>query len=63
MSHGDLDPSGIGHRLKSVIWGLVALALVGPALAQLISSLIPAIVVIAVVAAGLRALWFYTGRW
>lgn len=63
MFHGELGPSGLGHRLKPVVWGLVALAVVGPALVHVISALIPAIVIVGVVVAGLRALWFYTGRW
>jgi hypothetical protein len=43
-----------------VIVGLVALADAGPALARLIGALVPLVLVVGVVAAVLRLVWFYT---
>ncbi len=42
--------------------GLVAIAAVGPALARLVSALVPLVLVVGVVAAVLRTVWFYTRR-
>jgi hypothetical protein len=43
-----------------VIVGLVALADVGPALARLIGALVPLVLVIGVVVAVLRLVWWHT---
>ena len=48
--------------LALVVAGLVALAAVGPALARLISALVPLVLVVGVVAAVLRVVWFHTRR-
>jgi hypothetical protein len=40
--------------------GLVALGAVGPRIAQIINALVPLVLVIGIVAAVLRAVWFYT---
>ncbi|HYM55684.1 MAG TPA: hypothetical protein VES97_09990 [Solirubrobacteraceae bacterium] len=42
--------------------GLVALADVGPALARLIDALVPLVLVVGVVGAVWRWVWFYTRR-
>jgi hypothetical protein len=46
--------------LAMVVVGLVALGAVGPALARLASALVPLALVVGVVVAVLRAVWFYT---
>ena len=43
-----------------VIVGLVALADAGPTLAHLIGALVPLVLVVGVVVAVLRLVWFYT---
>jgi hypothetical protein len=39
---------------------VVALAAVGPRIAQIINALVPLVLVVGIVAAVLRAVWFYT---
>jgi hypothetical protein len=46
--------------LTEVVVGLVALGAVGPALARLASALVPLVLLVGVVVAVLRAVWFYT---
>ena len=46
--------------LAILILGLVALAAVGPRIAQIINALVPLVLVVGIVAAVLRAVWFYT---
>jgi len=48
--------------LAIVVLGLVALGAVGPRLAQIIGALVPLVLVVGIVAAVLRAVWFYTRR-
>ncbi len=42
---------------------LVALGAVGPRIAAILNALVPVVLVAAVSAAVLRAVWFYTRRW
>jgi hypothetical protein len=50
--------------LAVVILGLGALlGVVGPRIAALLNALVPVILVTAISAAVLRAVWFYTRRW
>jgi hypothetical protein len=49
--------------LAIVVIGLVALAAVGPALAKLVTALVPLVLVVGIVAAALRLVWAYTKRW
>jgi hypothetical protein len=49
--------------LAVVVLGLVALGAVGPMLASILNALVPVILVAAISAAVLRAVWFYTRRW
>jgi hypothetical protein len=49
--------------LAVVILGLVALGAVGPRIAAILNALVPVILVTAISAAVLRAVWFYTRRW
>jgi hypothetical protein len=46
--------------LLVVVVGLVTLAAAGPALAKLASSLVPLVLVLGIVIAVLRLVWFYT---
>jgi hypothetical protein len=46
--------------LAIVILGLVALGAVGPRIAQLIGALVPLVLVIGIVAAVLRLVWWHT---
>jgi hypothetical protein len=46
--------------LAILILGLVALGAVGPRIAAIIGALVPLVLVVGVVAAVLRAVWFYT---
>lgn len=46
--------------LAILILGLVALGAVGPRIAVIISALVPLVLVVGIVAAVLRAVWFYT---
>jgi hypothetical protein len=46
--------------LAILILGLVALGAVGPRVAQIINALVPLVLVVGIVAAVLRAVWFYT---
>ena len=46
--------------LAILILGLVALAAVGPRIAQILAALVPVILVSAIAAAVLRVVWFYT---
>lgn len=43
-----------------LLWALVALAVVGPALACLASKLVPLVAVVAVAAVVIRLVWFRT---
>ena len=49
--------------LAIMILGLAALAVASPALARLTSALVPLVLVVGVVAAVLRLVWFHTRRW
>lgn len=49
--------------LAIVVLGLVALGTVGPRIAQLVGALVPLVLVVGVVAAVLRLVWFHTRRW
>jgi hypothetical protein len=49
--------------LAIVVMGLVALGAIGPRIAQLIGALVPLVLVIGIVAAGLRLVWWYTRGW
>jgi hypothetical protein len=46
--------------LVAVVLGLVALGAVGPGLARLAGSLVPLVLVVGIVVAVLRLVWFYT---
>ena len=46
--------------LAVLILGLVALGAVGPRIAQIINAMVPLVLVVGIVAAVLRAVWFYT---
>jgi hypothetical protein len=46
--------------LLAVLMIVVALAAVGPRIAQIINALVPLVLVVGVVAAVLRVVWFYT---
>jgi hypothetical protein len=46
--------------LAILILGLVALGAVGPRIAQIINAMVPLVLVLGIVAAVLRAVWFYT---
>jgi hypothetical protein len=46
--------------LLVVLMMVVALAAVGPRIAQIISALVPLVLVVGIVASVLRAVWFYT---
>jgi hypothetical protein len=46
--------------LAIIVVGLVALSAVGPALARLVSALVPLILVVGIVVAVLRLVWWYT---
>jgi hypothetical protein len=50
------------QSLALAVVGLVAIAAVGPALARLISAMVPLVLVVGGVAAVLRTVWFYTRR-
>jgi hypothetical protein len=63
MSHGDSEGNGMNHTLRTVILGVLVLATVGPAVIDVVNALVPLVLVVGVVAAALRMLWFYTGRW
>jgi hypothetical protein len=43
--------------------GLVALVAAGPTLVSLAEALVPLVLVVGVVVAVLRVVWFYTRRW
>lgn len=43
-----------------VILGVVAIGAVGPRIAQIIGALVPLVLVVGVVVAVLRVVWFYT---
>jgi hypothetical protein len=57
------DGHGLARTLKLLIAVVFVLAFLGPAAIRVVCALIPAALIVAVVAAALRALWFYTGRW
>jgi hypothetical protein len=46
--------------LVAVVLGLVALGAVGPSLERLAGALVPLVLVIGIVVAVLRLVWFYT---
>jgi hypothetical protein len=46
--------------LAILILGLVALGAVGPRIAEIINAMVPLLLVGGIVAAVLRAVWFYT---
>jgi hypothetical protein len=46
--------------LALVVVGLVALGSVGPSLTRLINAFVPLILVVGIVVAVLRLVWFYT---
>jgi hypothetical protein len=46
--------------LLAVVVGLVALSAAGPTIAHLIHALVPLVLVVGVVSAILRLVWFYT---
>ncbi len=46
--------------LAVVVLGLVALGAVGPRIAEIINAMVPLVLVAGIVAAVLRAVWFYT---
>ncbi len=46
--------------LAVVVLGLVALGAVGPRIAQIIGALVPLVLVVGVVVAVVRVVWFYT---
>jgi hypothetical protein len=49
--------------LVFMVVGLAALAVASPALARLTAALVPLVLVVGVVAAVLRLVWFHTRRW
>jgi hypothetical protein len=49
--------------LAVVVLGLVALGAVGPRITQLMGALVPLVLVVGIVVAVLRLVWFYTRRW
>jgi hypothetical protein len=49
--------------LVTVVVGMAMVAIVAPRLAGLASALIPLVLVLGVVVAVLRVVWFYTRRW
>jgi hypothetical protein len=48
--------------LVTIVLGLVVLSAAGPTIAHLIHALVPLVLVVGVVGAVLRLVWFYTGR-
>jgi hypothetical protein len=60
------EPVRMTERLIGlVIWTVLAIALlaaVGPTIVQLAGALVPLVLVVGVVAAVLRCVWFYTQR-
>jgi hypothetical protein len=55
--------SKLVSTLAVVVLGLVALGAVGPRIATILNALVPVVLVTAISAAVLRAVWFYTRRW
>ena len=53
----------LAGTLAIAILGLAALGAVGPRIAVILNALVPVILVTAISAAVLRAIWFYTRRW
>jgi hypothetical protein len=49
--------------LAVVVLGLVALGAVGPRLAVILNALVPLLLVAAISAVLLRAVWWYTRKW
>jgi hypothetical protein len=49
--------------LVFMVVGLAALAVASPALARLTSALVPLVLVIGIVVALLRLVWWYTRKW
>ena len=60
---GSAGVTKLAGTLAVVILGLVALGAVGPRIAAILNALVPVILVTAIAAAVLRAVWFYTRRW
>ncbi len=50
----------LGSVLLVVLVIVVALGAVGPRIAQIIGALVPLVLVVGIVTAILRAVWFYT---
>lgn len=49
--------------LVTVILVLVALAAIGPRITQLMGAVVPLVLVVGIVVAVLRLVWFHTRRW
>lgn len=62
MHNGHGGP-GLVQLLKSIVICVAVLIILAPAITQIVSSLLPAVIIIALIVAGLRLLWFYTDRW
>lgn len=54
---------GIGSSLATVVVGLLALAVVAPALISLSHALVPVLVVAAIAVVAVRLIFFHTRRW
>ena len=63
LVHGNEPGHGIAGTLRAAVVIVIAAALFGPALARLADALVPVVLVVGLVVAVLRVLWFYTGRW
>jgi hypothetical protein len=53
----------LASALAVVILGLVALGAVGPRIAEVIGALVPLVLVVGVVVAVLRLVWWRTRKW
>jgi hypothetical protein len=53
----------LATTLAVVVLGLAALGAVGSRIAVILNALVPVILVTAISAAVVRAVWFYTRRW
>jgi hypothetical protein len=53
----------VTKALAILMLGLIALGAVGPSIAAILNALVPLVLVVGIVAAVLRAVWFYTRRW
>jgi hypothetical protein len=62
--HGhDSGGPGPQHILRTTLVVVVVAAVFGPALSRLAEALVPVVLVVGLVVAVLRVLWFYTNRW